>query len=137
MKKVREPGYVPTPLELFITIAKRTLLAYLVLATIGGVIAALTSQIEHTWGFLLGVGIAGVAMGITLLVMMITERVAGINDMAALLGSYLIKMGVLFVVFMNLRGFDFFNGMALLLGFAAAIVFSLFVNTLTIARSRT
>ena len=95
----REPGYVPTTLEMFMSIARRTLLAYLVLAVVGAGAAAIVAGSGAVWGVLLGIGLAGGAMGLTLLVMMVTEKVGGVNDMAIMLGSYLLKMVVLFVVF--------------------------------------
>ena len=132
----REPGHVPSTAELFGTIARRTLVGYLVLAVGGSAIAATTAGTSAVWGVLLGVGIAGAAMGLTVVVMMFTEKRPGVNDMAAMLSSYLAKMVILFVVFVGLRGSDFFDRSALLLGFVAAIIISLAVDLWTIARTR-
>lgn len=136
MPAEHEPGYVPTPLELFRTIATRTIISYVILAAACGVIAGLTVGTPAVWGVLLGVGIAGAAMGLTLAVMMLTEKVSGINDMAVMLGSYLAKMVVLGVAFVLLRNTDFIDKSAMLLGFVAAIIVSLAVDTFTIARTR-
>lgn len=136
MKSQREPGHVPTPLELFTSIAAWTAVWYLIFAAVGAVAAYLTSGSAAVWGLLLGVGIAGAAMGLTVVVMILTEKVSGIGDMVALLGSYLIKMFVLFVVLVVLRSFCFYDATALLLGFVGAVVISLTVDTVTIARTR-
>lgn len=132
----REPGYVPTTLEMFTSIARRTLLAYLVLAVVGAGAAAIVASSGAVWGILLGIGLAGGAMGLTLLVMMVTEKVGGVNDMAIMLGSYLLKMVVLFVVFVAISDSTFFDKSAVLLGFASAVIVSLIVDTVTIARTR-
>lgn len=136
MKKDREPGYVPTGLDLYRTISVRTLIAYLVLALGGGLWAYLASGEPALWGFLIGVGIAGTAMGLTLAVMILTEKNPKINDMAVMLGGYLLKIVVLFVVFVSLQGYAFFADMVLLLGFVSAIVVSLAIDTFTIATTR-
>ena len=136
MRREREPGHVPTSRELFASIAWRTAAAQVVLATVLASIGALTSTSATVWGLLIGVGIAGAAMGLTVLVMILTERVGRVSDMAALLGSYLIKMVLLFIVLTALKGSSFINEMALLLGFAAAVLVSLTVSTVTIARTR-
>lgn len=135
-KKEREPGHVPSLAETFTTIAKRTLIGYAILAAVGATIATFSAGRGVVWGFLLGVGIAGAAMGLTVVVMMFTEKRSGVSDMAALLGSYIVKMIILFVAFVGLRRSDFFDGTAVLLGFVAAIIVSLSVDLWTIARTR-
>lgn len=135
-KKQREPGYVPTGLDLYKSISLRTLVAYVVLAIVGGIAAYAAGGEPTLWGVLLGIGIAGVAMGLTLTVMILTEKNPRINDMAVMLGGYLFKIIALFVVFVALQGFSFFSEIALFLGFGAAIIVSLIVDTWTIATTR-
>ncbi|MGO1400911.1 MAG: hypothetical protein ACTHUY_00765 [Flaviflexus sp.] len=135
-KKQHEPGHVPTAGELYRAIAARTAIGYLILAILGGAIGYGVDGTPGLWGALLGVSIAGTAMGLTLAVMILTEKRPGINDMSVLLGGYLLKIAILFVVFVSLQRFDFFNETALLLGFVGAVVVSLAVDTITIARTR-
>lgn len=87
-------------------------------------------------GAAIGIGTAGGAMMLTTLVMMATEKMVGIGEVGAMLGSYLLKMVALLILLTALVDLDFYSKTALSVGFIAAIVLTLTVETVVVARSR-
>lgn len=132
----RPPGWAPTFMELMVMVLLRTLLANCLLLVGGCTLGYLLGGSRSAIGAGIGILAAGGAMMLTTLVMMATEKITGMSEVGAMLGSYLLKMVALLVLLAALVGMDFYSKTALTVGFIAAIVLTLAVETVVVARSR-
>lgn len=132
----RPPGWAPTFMELMVMVLLRTLLANCLLLVGGCTLGYLLGGSRSAIGAGIGILAAGGAMMLTTLVMMATEKITGMSEVGAMLGSYLLKMVALLVLLAALVGMDFYSKTALTVGFIAAIVLTLAVETAVVARSR-
>lgn len=132
----RPPGWAPTFMELMVMVLLRTLLANGLLLVGGCTLGYLLGGSRSALGAGIGILAAGGAMMLTTLVMMATEKITGMSEVGAMLGSYLLKMVALLVLLAALVGMDFYSKTALTVGFIAAIVLTLAVETVVVARSR-
>lgn len=132
----RPPGWAPTFMELMVMVLLRTLLANGLLLLGGCTLGYLLGGSRSALGAGIGILAAGGAMMLTTLVMMATEKITGMSEVGAMLGSYLLKMMALLILLAVLAGMDFYSKTALTLGFIAAIVLTLAVETVVVARSR-
>lgn len=114
----------------------RTLLANGLLLLGGCTLGYLLGGSRSALGAGIGILAAGGAMMLTTLVMMATEKITGMSEVGAMLGSYLLKMVALLILLAALVGMDFYSKTALTVGFIAAIVLTLAVETVVVARSR-
>lgn len=132
----RPPGWAPTFMELMVMVLLRTLLANGLLLLGGCTLGYLLGGSRSALGAGIGILAAGGAMMLTTLVMMATEKITGMSEVGAMLGSYLLKMVALLILLAALVGMDFYSKTALTMGFIAAIVLTLAVETVVVARSR-
>ncbi|MBD8080091.1 hypothetical protein IF651_13610 [Cellulosimicrobium arenosum] len=79
------------------------------LAVLGVVVGALVSGSAGVWGALLGVGVALLFSGTTVLTVLLTVDSTPATTAAVVMGSWLVKMVVLIVVLVVLRGQDFYD----------------------------
>jgi len=132
----REPGWAPTALDTFRTIARNTIILDVVLAVLGAVIGFVAVGSEAAVGVAVGVGIAALGTLMTVAVMIATERWGSGNELGSMLASYILKMMLMLVLLAIATQLDFLHKSAVILGFIAAVIGSLVVDMWTIARTR-
>ncbi|MCK7642994.1 hypothetical protein JIM95_008850 [Corynebacterium sp. CCM 8835] len=89
------------------------------------------------WGVLVGAGVGGGFLLMTVLSVLVTSGQSPSTTAAVVLGSWLLKLVVLLVVLFVLRNLDFYSGRALFTTVVVAIVAVIGSETWGIVRTRT
>lgn len=113
----------------------------------GGALAALTlvslmawgatRELPGIWGVLMGVAIGGGFVLATAVSVLATANSSPSMTMAVVLGGWLVKMVVLILLFVWLRGFDFYDNTAFGVTTLAALVVALTAEAWGVITSRT
>ncbi|QPK79998.1 hypothetical protein G7Y31_04715 [Corynebacterium lizhenjunii] len=88
------------------------------------------------WGVLIGAGIGGGFVLLTAVMALVTARSTPATTMAVMLGGWLVKLMVLIVVLMVVRGLDFYDTWALFITVVLAMVATLGTEVWGIITSR-
>lgn len=104
-----EAGQPTTAAGVFRRALRDVLVGLAGLAVVGVGVGAAVAGAAGAWGALLGVAVALVFSGSTVLTMLATARTAGSTTGAVVLGGWLAKMVLLVVVLVALRGLDFYD----------------------------
>ncbi|MCP1387315.1 hypothetical protein M5J20_03810 [Corynebacterium sp. TA-R-1] len=96
-----------------------------------------TRDLPGIYGVLMGVGIGGGFVLATALTVLATSNSSPTATMAVVLGGWLVKMVVLVLLLLWLKGFDFYDGTAFGVTTIAALVVALAAETWGVITSRT
>ena len=109
-----------------------------VLAVLGTVVGALVAPTpsQGIWGALIGVAIALVFSGTTVLSMLWTANSSVTTTGAVILGAWLVKMLVLVVTFAVLRGMDFYDRGVLVAVVLLGVLGSVYLDYRAVSRGR-
>ncbi|WP_298459396.1 hypothetical protein [uncultured Cellulomonas sp.] len=110
----------PDPVHAVFRTALRDMLVLLALLTVLGVgIGYAIAGTAGVWGALIGVGLALLFSGTTVVSMLVTSRAPATTMAAVVMGSWLAKVVVLIAVLALIRGEDFYHR-----GVLAAVLFA-------------
>lgn len=96
-----------------------------------------THELPGIWGVLIGVAIGGGFVLATAATVLATSNSTPSMTMAVVLGGWLVKMVVLILLFVWLRGFDFYDNTAFAVTTLAALVVALTAEAWGVITSRT
>ena len=134
------PAPTPAPRSANEAVFRRSLRDMLVLLgvlTVLGVgIGYLVDGMAGVWGALLGVGIALIFSGTTVVSVLRTAHSAPTTMMAVIMGAWLGKLIVVIVVLVILKQFDFYNPQVLFLVSIAGVIGSAVLDARAVQRGR-
>jgi len=107
-----------------------------ILLVVGVGVGALTAGIEGVWGALLGVALALVFSGTTVVSVLRTVNTTPAHTTAVIMGAWLGKIVVVFVALAVLARFDFYNRMVLGLVLFAGVLGSAVLDLRAVQRGR-
>lgn len=107
-----------------------------VLAVVGVVVGYLVAGLPGVWGALIGVVVALVFSGTTVLSMLRTASSSVSTTGAVVLGAWLVKMMFLIVLFAVLDGMDFYDRGVLVGVVLVGVLGSVFLDYRAVARGR-
>jgi hypothetical protein len=117
--------------------ALRDMLVFLsVLAVLGIGIGALVAGLPGVWGALIGVGLALIFSGTTVLSMLRTSGATPARMAGVVMGAWLGKFVVLIAVLAVLRGQDFYSRVVLAVVLVVGVVGSAFLDLRAVQRGR-
>ena len=99
--------------EIFVSAGKNMITLLLSLLIFGGIVSYLFWQMPGIWGVLLGVAVTILFSGTTIFSMWISADKSPNVTMAIVLGTWVVKMLVIIVLFLFIRDLDFYNKTAL------------------------
>lgn len=127
----------PSPLRtMFSTVLRRMAILLVVLAVGGCAIGYLAAGTPGLWGGLLGTGLAAFFLLTTAVVMLATADKPLHVASAALVGSWLAKVVVVFVVLLVVRGRDFYHPVVFFVTLTLAILGSVAIEMSAAMRAR-
>ncbi|GLK18390.1 hypothetical protein [Herbiconiux flava] len=136
-------GNYPTPSStgVFSTILKWDAVLALVIAVVGGVVGYLVDGWTGAISALIGTVMVLVFAGITAASILVANRFAASPLFTTLffvivLGSWIVKFALFIVLVVLLRGADFTNDVVLFLSIVVAVIGTLVVDVVVVARSR-
>lgn len=88
------------------------------------------------WGVLIGLAISGGFMVITVVVTIVTSHSTPATTMAVVLGSWLAKIAVAFIVLMSIKGMDFYDHTALAVTILVSLVALLAAETWSVTKAQ-
>ena len=106
------PGPTPAPTAaetVFRRALRDTILLLVGLTVLGVLVGVLVAGLAGVWGALIGVGLAAVFSGTTVVAMLRTTRAAPQVMAGVVMGTWLAKVLVVIVVLAILRGLDFYS----------------------------
>lgn len=132
---------VPTPPPTASTAVLRQALSDMlvllgILAVVGVGVGYLVDGLAGVWGALLGVGIALIFSGTTVVSVLKTANSEPTMMMAVIMGAWLAKLVVVIVVLVILRQYDFYNPMMLFLVSVAGVIGSAVLDARAVQRGR-
>ncbi|KQY43132.1 hypothetical protein ASD18_19440 [Cellulomonas sp. Root137] len=117
--------------------ALRDMLVLLGVLTVVGVgVGYLVDGMAGVWGALLGVGIALIFSGTTVVSVLKTVNSEPTMMMAVIMGAWLAKLIVVIIVMVILRQFDFYNPMVLFLVSVVGVIGSAVLDARAVQRGR-
>jgi len=122
--------------NMYSVILRRLGVLVVALAVLGSVVGYLVAGIPGVWGALMGAGIAALFMIGTVVTMMLTADKPLPVATAAGVGGWLVKMILLFVVLVLVRGRDFYSPGAFFVVLVLAILGSLGIEMMAVLRAR-
>lgn len=122
--------------NMYALILRRLGILVAALAVIGSVVGYLVAGTPGVWGALMGAGIAALFMVGTVVTMMLTADKPLPVATAAGVGGWIVKMVVLFVVLLLVRGREFYSPGVFFLVLVLAIVGSLGIEMAAVLRAR-
>jgi hypothetical protein len=127
----------PAANEVVLRQALRDMLVLLGALTVVGVgVGYLVDGLAGLWGALIGVGIALVFSGTTVLSLLKTATAGPTTMMAVVMGAWLVKLVVIVVVLVILKQFDFYNPTVLFLVSIAGVIGSAVLDARAVQRGR-
>ena len=127
----------PTATEAVFRQSLRDMLVLLgILTVVGVVVGYLVDGTAGVWGALIGVGIALIFSGTTVVSVLRTARSAPTTMMAVIMGAWLGKLIVVIVVLVILKQFDFYNPQVLFLVSIAGVIGSAVLDARAVQRGR-
>jgi hypothetical protein len=130
----------PTPTGASVAVlrqAQRDMLVLLGALTVVGVaVGYLVDGLAGVWGALLGVGIALIFSGTTVVSVLKTANSEPTMMMAVIMGAWLAKLVVVIVVMVILRQFDFYNPMVLFVVSVVGVIGSAVLDARAVQRGR-
>lgn len=131
------PTPPPTASTAVLRQALRDMLVLLgILAVVGVGVGYLVDGLAGVWGALLGVGIALIFSGTTVVSVLKTANSEPTMMMAVIMGAWLAKLVVVIVVLVILRQYDFYNPMMLFLVSVAGVIGSAVLDARAVQRGR-
>ena len=122
----------------FLRALRDMLVLVAVLAVVGSVVGALVADPPSAgiWGAVIGVLIAVVFSGATVVSMLVTANAPVTKTAAVIMGGWVVKMGVLIATLSVLRGQDFYDRRVLVAVLVAGVLGSAFLDYRAVARGR-
>lgn len=120
----------------FRTALRDMLVLIAVLAVLGVGVGALIAGPAGVWGALIGVAVALVFSGTTVLTVLKTAGSSVTTTGAVILGAWLIKMIVLVAVFATLRGMDFYDRGVFVAVVLVGVLGAVYLDYRAVARGR-
>lgn len=131
------PGESEAALRAVLRTALRDMLVLIaVLAVVGIGVGALLEGTEGVWGAVIGVLVALVFSGTTVVSVMRTAGSSATTTGAVILGAWLLKMIVLIAVFAVLRGMDFYDREVFVVVVLVGVLGSVFLDYRAVTRGR-
>ena len=134
------PAPAPTPPSANEAVFRKSLRDMLVLlgilTVVGVVVGYLVDGTAGVWGALIGVGIALIFSGTTVVSVLRTARSSPTTMMAVIMGAWLGKLVVVIVVLVILKQFDFYNPQVLFLVSIAGVIGSAVLDARAVQRGR-
>lgn len=132
-----ESKFAEDPYQWVTRKALRTTLLFLLVLVVVGIAGGLVwASQPGMWGALLGWAVALIFSGTTVAVMYGTAKVEGNTMAIAILGSWLVKMIVVVVIFMVLRDKDFYHLPTFVTVLLVGAIGSIIIDLWTVLRSR-
>ena len=122
--------------EVFRTSLRLTLWLLGALLVLGVGIGWLVAGVEGVWGALIGVGLALVFSGTTVVAMLRTAHSSAQTMAIVVMGTWLAKLAVVVVVLAILRGQDFYSRGVLAVVLIVGVVGSAFLDYRAVTRAR-
>jgi len=122
--------------DMFRTIVKQLALVTAALAILGGLVGYLVAGGAGLWGALMGAGIVAFFMLTSAAVMLATAEKSTNAASGAFIGSWLIKVILVFVALVALRGADFYAPKVFFVVFALAIITSIAIELRAVWHAR-
>lgn len=94
-------------------------------------------ELPGIWAVLMGVAVGGSFVLLTALSVLVTSNSSPNATMAVVLGGWLLKMGVLVIFLLWVRGYDFYDHLAFGVTTIAALVVALAAETWGVVTTRT
>lgn len=136
----RQPAVPPVPSSAAAAVFRRALRDVLVLlaalAVLGVGVGALTAGRPGVWGALVGVGLALVFSGTTIVSMLVTSRASAARLAAVVLGAWLGKVLVVIVVLALIQDRDFYDRPVLAVVLLVGVVGSAVLDYRAVSRGR-
>jgi hypothetical protein len=130
----------PTPHGASVAVLRQALRDMLVLlgalTVVGVVVGYLVDGLAGVWGALLGVGIALIFSGTTVVSVLKTANSEPTMMMAVIMGAWLAKLVVVVIALVILRQFDFYNPMMLFLVSVVGVIGSAVLDARAVQRGR-
>lgn len=120
----------------FRTALRDMLVLIAVLAVLGVGVGALIAGTAGVWGALIGVAVALVFSGTTVLTVLKTAGSSVTTTGAVILGAWLVKMIVLVAVFATLRGMDFYDRGVFVVAVLVGALGTVYLDYRAVARGR-
>jgi len=131
------PAPAPSANEAVFRKSLRDMLVLLGILTVLGVgIGYLVDGMAGVWGALLGVGIALIFSGTTVVSVLRTAHSAPATMMAVIMGAWLGKLVVVIVALVILKQFDFYNPQVLFLVSIVGVIGSAVLDARAVSRGR-
>ncbi|NMM16558.1 MAG: hypothetical protein HHJ14_05275 [Cellulomonas sp.] len=135
-----QPAVPPVPSSAAAAVFRRALRDVLVLlaalAVLGVGVGALAAGQPGVWGALVGVGLALVFSGTTIVSMLVTSRASGARLAAVVLGAWLGKVLVVIVVLALIQDRDFYDRPVLAVVLLVGVVGSAVLDYRAVSRGR-
>ncbi len=131
------PAPTPSATDAVFRQALRDMLLLLgVLTVVGVLVGYLVDGLPGVWGALIGVGVALIFSGTTVISVQRTTHSPATTMMAVVLGAWLVKIIVVIAVFVVLKPLDFYNPQVLALVSFAGVIGSAVLDARAVQRGR-
>jgi hypothetical protein len=132
-----EPGEQAEAVRAVLRRALRDMLVLVaVLAVVGVLVGALVAGVPGVWGAVIGVVVALVFSGTTVLSMLRTADAPAATTAAVILGAWLVKMILLVALFAVLRPMDFYDRTVLVVVVLVGVLGSVYLDYRAVTRGR-
>lgn len=132
-----EPGEQAEAVRAVLRRALRDMLVLVaVLAVVGVLVGALVAGLPGVWGAAIGVVVALVFSGTTVLSMLRTADAPAATTAAVILGAWLVKMILLVALFAVLRPMDFYDRNVLVVVVLVGVLGSVYLDYRAVTRGR-